>query len=140
MNVLLNVLGIEPHGAMQGVSLLPLIINENSENINLISYSETVMPRIRFAEPELVSLRTENWKYIRYIEDGKIIKEELFDIVNDSGELINLSVAKKHKTKELSELLDKIINKDRIIGENKNTSFKMNKETEEKLRSLGYIR
>jgi hypothetical protein len=70
MNVSLNVLGIEPHGAMQGVSLLPLIINENSENINLISYSETVMPRIRFTEPELVSLRTENWKYIRYIEDG----------------------------------------------------------------------
>lgn len=123
---------------IQGVSLLPLISGE--KNLSLASYGETFFPRLRFGEEELRSYRTDRWKYIRFIEDNKIIKEELFDLKNDPGESKDFAKREESKVKELAFLLDRIIESDRKLAVNKNTFFAMDEETRKKLKSLGYIR
>ena len=139
MPTLIELLNLEQVRDIQGISLLPLIFEE-AKDLGLASYGETLLARLRFGEEELRSYRTERWKYIRFINDNKIVKEKLFDIKNDPAELQDFSRIEKSKTEELSSLLDKIIQRDREKAVNKKTAFAMDEETRRKLKSLGYIK
>lgn len=139
MPTLLELLNLEQVRDIQGVSLLPLIFEE-AKNPELASYGETFLPRLRFGGEKLRSYRTERWKYIRFINDNKIVREKLFDIKNDPAELQDFSGIEKSKIEEFSGLLDKIIQNDRKQAVNKKTAFAMDEETRRKLKSLGYIK
>jgi len=139
MPTLLELLNSEQAKDIQGVSLLRLIFEE-TKDLGLASYGETFLAKLRFGEEELRSYRTERWKYIRFINDNKIVREKLFDIKNDPAELQDFSRIEKSKTEELSSLLDKIIQNDRKKAVNKKTAFAMDEETRRKLKSLGYIK
>jgi len=139
MPTLLEFLDIDPVRDIQGISLLPLIFEE-TRDLGLTSYGETFFPRLRFDQAELRSYRTERWKYIRYIKDNNIIRENLFDLKNDLGEIQDVSTIEESKTQELAFLLDELIENDRKKAVNKNTFFSMDEETKRKLKSLGYIR
>ena len=52
--------------------------------------------------PPSEGVRTERWKYFRYLESQPVI-EELYDLVNDPGEERNLVADPKH-AKTLAEL------------------------------------
>jgi arylsulfatase A-like enzyme len=139
MPTLLELLNLRQVKDIQGVSLLPLIFEED-KNLGLASYGETFLPRLRFGEEELRSYRTERWKYIRFINDNKIVREKLFDIKNDPAELRDFSRIERSKTEEFSRLLDKMIQEDRKKAVSKKTAFAMDEETRRKLKSLGYIK
>jgi arylsulfatase A-like enzyme len=139
MPTLLELLNLKQVKDIQGVSLLPLIFEED-KNLGLASYGETFLPRLRFGEEELRSYRTERWKYIRFINDNKIVREKLFDIENDPAELQDFCGIERSKTEEFSRLLDKMIEEDRKKAVNKKTAFAMDEETRRKLKSLGYIK
>jgi uncharacterized sulfatase len=47
--------------------------------------------------------RTENFKLIEWLEDGSL---ELYDLVNDIGETVNLTTTMPQKAAELAKLLD----------------------------------
>jgi arylsulfatase A-like enzyme len=139
MPTLLELLDLDPVRDIQGISLLPLI-SEETRDLSLTSYGETFFPRLRFDEAELRSYRTERWKYIRYIKDNNTIREELFDLKNDLGEIQDVSKIEESKTQELAFLLDELIEIDRKKAVNKNTFFPMDEETKRKLKAMGYIR
>jgi len=139
MPTLLELLDLNPVRDIQGISLLPLI-SEETRDLGLTSYGETFFPRLRFDEAELRSYRTERWKYIRYIKDNNTIREELFDLRNDLGEIQDVSKREEAKTQELAFMLDELIEIDRKKAVNKKTFFSMDKETKRKLKALGYIR
>jgi arylsulfatase A-like enzyme len=140
MPTILEFLDIETVTEIQGVSLLPLILDEEEKKLNLASYGETLFPRLRFGEEELRSYRTDRWKYIRFIKDNKIIRQKLFDLKNDPEEIQDCAQKEGAKIQELASLLDRIIENDRKLAVNKNTFFTMDEETRKKLKSLGYIR
>ncbi|NOR53541.1 MAG: hypothetical protein GQ536_05595, partial [Candidatus Aminicenantes bacterium] len=140
MPTILEILGIKPLKNFQGINLMPVISRGNIKKLNLTSYGETFLPKLRLGEEELRSYRTNKWKYIRYTKDNKIVKEELFYLENDPNEHQNLSKTGKGKNKAFSLLLDKLIEHDRKISTKKNTLFEMDEETKKKLKSLGYIK
>lgn len=81
------------------------------------------------------------YKYIRHLEGGH---EELYELVSDPAESYNLASIETELTRELAEILDQEIERSRQIAEElgigQNTSKgHMDKETEQELRSLGYI-
>ncbi len=140
MPTILELLGIKPLNNFQGINLMPVISRGNTKKLNLTSYGETFLPKLRLGEEELRSYRTNKWKYIRYTKDNTIVKEELFYLENDPKEHQNLSKTGKGKSKAFSLLLDELIEHDRKISTKKNTLFEMDEETKKKLKSLGYIK
>ncbi|UCC38417.1 MAG: sulfatase [Candidatus Aminicenantes bacterium] len=140
MPTILELLDQEKVTEIQGVSLLPLMSDEEEKKLNLASYGETFFPRLRFGEEELRSYRTERWKYIRLIKDNKTVREKLFDLQNDPEEIQDCAKKEEKKTQEFASLLARVIENDRKLAVNKNTFFAMDEETRRKLKSLGYIR
>jgi len=81
------------------------------------------------------------YKYIRHLEEGR---EELYDLVSDPSESDNQALSQPELTRELAEILDQEIERSQQVAEKlgigQNTSKShMDKETEQELRSLGYI-
>ncbi len=72
---------------------------------------------------------------IRYVKEKRSSFEELYNLQDDPEELNDLSKTRKTKMNELSLQLDKIIKAEGT----KDTAIQMDAETEEKLKSLGYI-
>lgn len=135
MPTVLDILEITSSSNIQGLSLTPLIFQNDNSDIKLTSYGETLYPKLRFGGEELRSYQTEKWKYIRYIEDDKIVKEEMFDMQNDPKELINLADKKEILIEKFSHKLNDLM---KVKGTS-DTALTMDKETENKLKSLGYI-
>jgi arylsulfatase A-like enzyme len=79
---LLELAGLEPSASMQGRSLMPLVRGRSTEWRTDFFYEH---PRI----PKTEGVRTEGWKYIRYVETEPAI-EELYDLRRDPQELENL--------------------------------------------------
>jgi N-acetylglucosamine-6-sulfatase len=98
--------GVEP-GAVDGRSLVPLLTGRRGEwrRSFLIEYeSDTVFPRI--VNMGYRAVRTERYKYIRYLELSGM--EELYDLETDPHEMRNLIASPDHEDvqKELRKLLD----------------------------------
>jgi arylsulfatase A-like enzyme len=132
---LLSMLNIKTSDKIEGVSLLPYILQQGNENMPLTSYGETLMSKLRGGEEELRSFRTEKWKYIRYTKENRTTFEELYNLQDDPEELDNLAMTEKSEMNELSSQLNTFMTAEGAEG----TSIPMDKETEEKLKSLGYI-
>jgi hypothetical protein len=81
------------------------------------------------------------YKYIRHLEDGR---EELYDLVSDPSESNNLAATQPGLTAALGEALEREIEESQRIA-NKlgiaqgSDDVRLDKQTEQELRSLGYI-
>jgi len=84
---LLALAGLEPPPAMQGQSVLPLVRGESPPWRTSFFYEHLFEhPRI----PRTEGVRTDAWKYIRYVDEDPAI-EELYDLRRDPQELENLA-------------------------------------------------
>jgi len=146
MPTILSILRItEGSSEMQGVSLLPLLKGAEIEEPILL---ETLLPYYESDDlndipVKLSGLRTREWKLVYVMMEKETGKEyvgqlyhvgrdplELFDVMGDNRETYNL-------------LMDQMINLTRKYGPTgapKQTVQEMDSDTEEKLKSLGYLK
>jgi len=120
---------------MEGIDLTPFMFREKSYFPERIIFSEE-LPHLYFKN-WIVSLRTEKWKLIYYLDENRY---ELYNLEKDPYELTNLAEKDKKKFQFLmaaSEALEIWM---------KQMAFKtikqrqpLDEETKKGLRSLGYL-
>jgi arylsulfatase A-like enzyme/Tfp pilus assembly protein PilF len=126
---ILDLLGIKAFPEMQGKSLLPLM-NGKKDSKRMV-FSESIYSELHYGWSPLQSLTTDAYKYI------EAPKAELYDRNQDPNELRNLITEKASIAKVLKSELQTIVAN--FSGKNLKGPHKMDPETEEKLRALGYI-
>ncbi len=119
-----------------GESLVPYWTSASFER----SEAPIISGALKYFGQQLSLLRG-SYKYIRHLEDGR---EELYDLVVDPDESVNLASLEPDLTLELSEALDREVDEGRRIANELgigqgSAEVHMDKETERELRSLGYI-
>jgi len=88
--------------AMQGVSLMPMLRDNNEKGHKDWYYLHDVHTRSKAKLIRCEGVRSEQWKYIRYIGTDPV-QEELFHLVTDPQEQHNLSAEVTHN-KRLKQL------------------------------------
>lgn len=126
---LLNLAGVpeQDRPLSAGMSLLPVIAGTSPGHA--WTYLETLVPRLEYGLSDLRGLRTPRWKYIR------APREELYDLKRDPGELENLAEKKPRVVAEFRAALETLLRMD----SGAEAQVSMDRETVEKLRSLGYV-
>ena len=124
---LLEWLGLNPEPQMQGESLIPLL----KEKTERVAYSESLFAEIHYGWSPLRSITTEEYKFI----DAP--SPELYNRRNDSAETRNLIAEQPDTANTLRRQLLQIVqaySRTEVAG-----SKKVDPETEDKLRALGYV-
>ena len=129
MPTVLELIGVKVPTSVQGKSLYPMM--QGKEDLKRTAYSESVYAELHYGWSPLESITTHQYKYI------KAPDSELYDRLNDPGETKNLIKEKASIAKVLKDQLEEIVS----TSSRKNLSgpVKMDPDTEEKLRALGYI-
>lgn len=129
MPTLLELIGIPIPKSVQGKSLVPMM--QGKEDLKRTAYSESVYAELHYGWSPLESITTHQYKYIQAPDS------ELYDRLSDPGETKNLIKEKASIAKVLKDQLQDIL----TSNSRKNLSgpVKMDPDTEEKLRALGYI-
>jgi len=115
--------------SLQGISLIPLIKKKN--HIGRTFYAFTKLPEIDFGWAPLSAIIEDNWKYV----DGP--SPELFDLLNDAYEKNNLYSLDNKIAKKLKKKLETWIDSEKNYSVS--AELKADKDSIEKLKSLGYI-
>lgn len=125
--------GISPESrqTFQGHSLLGLMSHGENDPSPAV-YAESYYPRNSFGWHELRALITPQFKYI----DAP--RPELYDVENDPGELHNLAPARSSLAVALREKLDSVAGRF-ANSRSAESSPRLDSETLERLRSLGYL-
>ncbi len=132
MPTILNMLGGRSPESVQGESMLPLILEKQGGEA-LSAYSETYWPRYHYGWSELKSLRKGQYKFI----DAP--KPELYDILEDPGELNNLVNKKAALGHEMKRELEALIDRYSAEGIEEAGPKKIDNDSLVKLQALGYI-
>ncbi|TEU06036.1 MAG: tetratricopeptide repeat protein, partial [Candidatus Aminicenantes bacterium] len=132
MPTILNILGGRSPESVQGESMLPLILGKQGGEA-LSAYSETYWPRYHYGWSELKSLRKGQYKFI----DAP--KPELYDILEDPGELNNLVNKKAALGHEMKRELEALIDRYSAEGIEEAGPKKIDNDSLVKLQALGYI-
>lgn len=129
MPTVLELLGVKVPSSVQGMSLYSMM--NGKEDLRGSAYSESVYAELHYGWSPLESLTTQQYRYIQAPHP------ELYDRINDPGETKNLITEKSSIAKVLKDQLQEIV----ATNSRKNLSgpVKMDPETEEKLKALGYI-
>jgi tetratricopeptide (TPR) repeat protein len=125
----LDLLGYKTPAEMQGTSLIPTI--NGTETSRRPAYSESLYAQIHYGWSPLRSLTTERYQFI----DSP--KSELFDRERDPHQLRNVIQDKESIAGTLREELAAIVERD--SRKDLKGPAAMDPDTEEKLRSLGYL-
>jgi len=127
-----GVRGATPQG-LPGRSLVPAIDAPQKADPQVVSYSESLFPRLHFGWSDLRSVRMGGWKYIQ------APRPELYDLTQDPTEKNNRYAAEGRRAASLrSRLLD-------VLGGSPETAVvgvanpKLDQATMDRLASLGYI-
>lgn len=123
--------GIPP--GLPGRSLLAAIQAPQKTDPQVVSYSETLFPRLHFGWSELRSVRMGGWKYIQ------APRPELYDLARDPSERNNLFAAEGQRAAGLrSRLLDTLGGSPEslVVGV---VNPKLDQATMDRLASLGYV-
>lgn len=153
MPTLLELLGLEPEGKFQGVSLLPLI--STGTRVNDFVYGgatyngympETYGPYPVSSVNEYI--RDLNWKLIHEIRFPTKVEGappaapedvfELYDVAADPGEAVNLAASRPEKTAELAAKLRDWAEASRSLGREAPSKRVMPDEVMEKAKQHGY--
>lgn len=126
---LLELAGISSLNEMQGASMLPMV--NGSEKKGRAAYSESTYAETHYGWSPLYSLATEQYRFI----DAP--KPELYDREADPGEVNNLISEKSSIAKVLRNDLRELMVSETRQG--LKGPQKMDPDTEEKLRALGYL-
>jgi arylsulfatase A-like enzyme/tetratricopeptide (TPR) repeat protein len=118
----------ERTAGLQGESLRPALLAEPFAS--LPAYGETDYPRIGFGWASLRSYTTDQWKYI----DAP--RPELYDRVNDPGELTNVADQHPHIVSQLKTELVRFL---AGLPRHKAADVPADPETIRALESLGYV-
>ncbi|MGA1868056.1 MAG: tetratricopeptide repeat protein [bacterium] len=127
---------------LQGYSILPDGMDEDegdlAEGIYRLKeeqpmHCETFYPLYNHKWSPLEGVRTREWKYI------KAPKSELYNLVSDPNELMNLYEEKPEQVKRMQALLEKMHDKFSHIDGDEGNKMIMDKDTRARLESLGYI-
>lgn len=129
MPTILDILNIEASTSLQGETLVPLI--EKKRSNGFVSYSETYFPFFSSGWSPLKAIRTERYKFI------KAPKPELYDLLDDPYESINIIKKNKKIAKEMEGRLGKL--ERMFLSEKAPPKRTLTPEEREKLMSLGYI-
>lgn len=126
---LIELAGLPPVKEGQGESLLPRM--NGTEERSGRAFSESLYAEIHYGWSPLEAITTDDYKYI------KAPRSELYDRETDRSETENVIAGKPFFAKNLdTELQDMLV---RCAGKNLKGPQKMDPDTEEKLRALGYI-
>ena len=125
----LDLLGLQPGSAMQGSSLIPVI--NGTETSRRTAYGESLYAQHHYGWSSLRSLTTDRHEFI------ESPKAELFDRRKDPRQLRNLIHDQQSVALELAEQLQAIA--DQYTRKDLEGPKTMDSDTEEKLRSLGYL-
>lgn len=131
MPTVLNVLKIEVPSQVQGLTLLPLMMDPKKPPEARNLYAETFLPRLHFNWNELRSVETEKYHFI----DAP--KPELYDLSKDPGETQNLYLEKKAVADELRARLSRLIIQ-YSAGQELAERTGLDPALMERLKSLGY--
>ncbi|MBI3244884.1 MAG: tetratricopeptide repeat protein [Deltaproteobacteria bacterium] len=125
---LLTLLGKSLPAAVDGKSLLPLMRGRREQE-SRTAYSETLLPKYHYGWAELKSVTTHAWKLI----DAP--QSELYDLVQDPRELINVYEREHRKSRSLKKTLTSIAERTGAPE----SRLALDPETAERLRGLGYV-
>ena len=130
MPTILNLLGLDVPGQVQGQSLLPVLMGKKEEEPRNL-YSESFLPRLHFNWSELRGLETSNYHFI----DAP--KPELYDLSKDPRETQNLFSQKKAVAEEMHAMLASFIRR-YSAGQELAEKTGLDPALMERLKSLGY--
>ncbi|MFC1658047.1 sulfatase [Candidatus Omnitrophota bacterium] len=129
MPTILEVLKIKISSPIDGISILPLILDIRKKNNNRYTFSERF-----FQKERQVAVRTTAWKLIYNLHSNKY---ELYDLRADPKENNNVILIEQEKSRELKNKLDDYLREIPAFAVRKNKS--MDEETKIMLESLGYL-
>jgi tetratricopeptide (TPR) repeat protein len=127
---ILDLLGFQYNGSVQGI---PILNTEMLAQRKFEMYCETFYPLYNHKWSPLEGIRTAEWKYIR------APRSELYHLTEDPNELIDLYEKRPDLVKEWDKRLDGMIQKFSIKDASQRAKRSLDKDTKEKLESLGYI-
>lgn len=117
---------------MQGTSLAPLLADPRMD-LNLVCYSDTIVPKTTYGFSPLRSLRTQGWKYIL----GPT--SELYDLRGDGLELFNRAAADADRALAMRQELWDLIKESPAPPCERATIQAVDKKSLSALRALGYL-
>jgi arylsulfatase A-like enzyme/Tfp pilus assembly protein PilF len=129
MPTVLDLIGAKVPSTVQGKSLYSMM--DGKEDLQRTAYSESIYAELHYGWSPLKSITTNQYKYIQAPD------AELYDRLNDPDETKNLIKEKSSIAKALQDQLHKIVSTD--SRKNLSGPVKIDPETEEKLKALGYI-
>ena len=132
MPTVLDLMGCNPIPKMEGNSLKSFFSGEKTYPYQ-VCYIESVAAMLDRNWAPLQGIRSEKWKYINAPE------HELYDLQSDPEEHDNIFDKKPEIAMKLKEELQDMIAKNPTAPIQRISDYKMDEETREKLRSLGYI-
>jgi arylsulfatase A-like enzyme/tetratricopeptide (TPR) repeat protein len=124
-----EMLGLTPPAGIQGKTLVPLM--NGTEQSKRIAYSESSYAEFHYGWSPLKSVTTNQYKFI------EAPRAELYDRIKDPNEQNNIINEKPSIAKVLKGDLQEIIAQN--SRKDLNGPQQMDPETEERLRSLGYV-
>ncbi len=128
-----DIVGIEPISQIDGVSLLPLINDQDIEE--LPAYIESP-PTVTGDLKKIVGVRTSKYKFLKSLDETKKIFE-LYDLENDPLEENNVAENSPKIISNMENMLTKISSTNNISSKISLSEDKK-QEIREKLRKLGY--
>ena len=126
---ILDLIGVSVPKEIQGTTLVPLM--NGNKDPKRTAYSESIYAEMHYGWSPLKSITTDQYKYI------EAPKAELYDRLEDPKETRNLIVEKANYAKVLRDQLNELVAA--YSSKDLQGPQKMDPETEEKLRALGYI-
>ena len=145
MPTILDFLNIPGSPDSQGVSLLPALDGKLGESPALL---ETMLPYYESEDPgdipvKISGLRTGKWKlvYVTMEKDGRPAWiGQLYDVEKDPFELFDVADKNQAVFTRLMNEMHSMIREYTAGGVPENNYMEMDKETTEKLKSLGYLK
>lgn len=132
MPTLLDLLGIAVPNKLQGKSLAPLMAGSRAGS-DRMAYSESYYPRFHYGWSELRSLQTARYQYIQ------APRPELYDIVLDPLERTNIYGQNDSVVKRFVGGMKRIDELSPVPGHESKAPRKVDDDTLEKLKALGYV-
>lgn len=126
-----DLLGVKSPSAVQGRSVLPLMIHPESDD-GRQAYGESLAPFLQFGWSPLHALKTKRYQFI----DAP--QMELYDLESDPQERTNILEQNPAVARKMKAELDRLM-AETSRGAPKPQAANLDKETVERLAALGYI-